>query len=278
MLPSHVWRKISSLKPGDLVVEYRGWREEIVSPISSYFPTVSEITSPCATHRDVYLHRVLALKITPSSAMIRGKVLHEVFLSPLRAVIERGLAQRDLTERLATLKNRILREIPADLRRVASRVYDIAASLASSWAFNERKIPVLVEPFIEASSVGLSDFVRPDLVVGLIPVEFVLGDKTSVKRKSLALTAYAMAIESIVHSPVNFGVVARVDLSNRVLRWHVTLLSDDLREKLIEVRNVVARIVATEDDPGKSPNCPESCPWREVCYGIPICSRARIPG
>ena len=162
------------------------------------------------------------------------------------------------------------------MRRPASKVYDMAAGLALSWAFGERKVPVLVEPYIEASTIGLSDFVRPDLIVGIVPVEFVLGDRISVRRKSLALAAYAMAIESIVYNPVNFGVVARVDLSNEIVRWHVILLTDDLRERLIESRDEVARIVTTEDDPGSSPQCPDQCPWRDLCYGIPVRARARL--
>ncbi len=61
----------------------------------------------------------------------------------------------------------------------------------------EEGIPISVEPAIPGAPIGLSDIIKPDILVGFIPVELVTSSPTEelINRKDIAITAYALAIE-----------------------------------------------------------------------------------
>lgn len=268
VLPVEVWERVKAAEVGSNIAELRGWARERVGPRYRYMPTVYEVCSPCPTHRDVYLRRVVGYRVEPSRAMACGAALHDAFLEPLRHLSEIERSLGSAVEALGRLKCRVLRRVPRDLRRAASALFDVGSALALKWAVDERKLPVLVEPYVEASSIGMADGVRPDLVVGLIPVDFVVsqGNGLYLERKRLAVTAYGMAIESMTGNPVDYGVVAVVRLE-RLPRvgWRVVQLTDELRSRVLEERDEVARIAEHGEDPGLPPSCPRSCPWRSVC-------------
>lgn len=271
VLPTHIWEKVKAIDIGNNVVELRGWNKELVGPKYNYLPSVCEICSPCLSHRDVYLKRVLGITVNPSKNMIYGSLLHEIFLEPIRIMTSRNEIG-NLIEELARLKYKLISKLPHELKRIARKVFDISASLVAKWLIDDRKLPILVEPRIEASNVGISDGIRPDLVVGLIPVDFVVTQNNGlyIERKRLAITAYALALEAMTGNPINFGVLAIVRLdSTKPISWHVIQLTDYLREKFIQERDEVARIVEQKDDPGISSYCPKNCPWREVCHENP---------
>ena len=272
VLPVSVWERVKAMETGNNIAELRGWVRERVGPRYSYLPTVYEICSPCLTHRDVYLRRVMRYKVEPSRAMTCGSIIHKSLLEPFRHLTKLSNSLGNLTELLVSLKSRLLRNVPRELRKTTSMMFDLASALAVRWIVDERKLPILVEPYIEASSIGIADGVRPDLVVGLIPVDFLVtsGNNLYFERKRLAVTAYGMALESMTGNPVDFGVIAlvRVDGIPRIL-WRIVQLTDELRARLLEERDEVARVAEQEDDPGRAPFCPKTCPWREICYESP---------
>lgn len=257
MLPDSVWERARALGAAELIAELRGWRSDVVGPRRSFTPAASELASPCPTRRDVYLSRVLGLRPPDSQLLRAGAALHAAFLEPFRAALRSGF----LVEELAARKARVLRGLSGQLRRRAAEAFDVAASLAASWLFSGRRLPLAVEPELPGSPIGLSGVVRPDLVLGLAPVDFVLGDGS---RKLVSLAAYAMALEAAALAPVNFGVVVSLSWDGR-FEWRVALVDDELRRAALDARDEVARIVEERDDPGRAESCPRLCPWRGTC-------------
>ena len=232
-LPRAVWDELRATA-GDFVVNTRGWDWGMVQPRFRARPSVSDVTSPCPTKRDVYLRRVLGMR-AESQAMSKGKQVHEAFMAPFR---DEEKSYDD------PLLKRVYEE--AKLRRAEAEA---------------EGIPVSVEPEIPGSPIGLSSVVRPDFLVGFIPVEVVYGN--GLERKKLAVTGYALALESWTGHPVDAAVI--VVVTDRKTYWNLVRVHEGLRRKFIEVRDEVARIVAEKDDPGASDECPQTCPFKGVC-------------
>ncbi|MEM1517252.1 MAG: type I-A CRISPR-associated protein Cas4/Csa1 [Thermofilum sp.] len=258
MFPDSIWEKVRALAAGDLIAELRGWRAELVGPRHSFMPTASELSSPCPTKRDVYLSRVLRAKPPDDRAMKAGAQLHSAFLEPFRVVLRRGR----VVESLAHAKAKLLRGLSSELRARAAECFDLGASLASAWLYSGRRLPLAVEPELPGSPIGLSGVVKPDLVVGVIPLDFVLGDG---ERKDVGVAAYAMALEASTFTPVNFGIVVSFQWSGSV-SWRVVIVDDELRRRALELRDDLAGIVERGEDPGRAERCPQLCAWRGVCF------------
>jgi len=71
---------------GDLPIEVRGWSREVSEVYYEYLPTVSETFTPCPTHRDAYLRRVVGVKAPVNNSLGVGRVLHDAFLTPFKVV------------------------------------------------------------------------------------------------------------------------------------------------------------------------------------------------
>ncbi|MGC8598062.1 MAG: type I-A CRISPR-associated protein Cas4/Csa1 [Thermocladium sp.] len=263
-LPRWVWDYIKSMMEGGSFAEVRGWFRDIVSPRHSSRPTVSEVTSPCPTKRDVYLRRVSKVAMPDSDVIRMGRLIHEVFLTPFRVEL--------VFSRLDNYFESIMGsygELAAKYRDALYELYRRAVAL--SLQAKEEGIPYSVEPTIPASSIGFSDFVRPDILLGFIPIEVVSSslawDDVNVGRKELAVTAYALAIESWIGHPVDIGIVLHISLNSEVkLTWRVAKIDDTLRRTILDARDYVARIIETGEDPGLSQSCPRTCPFYGVCH------------
>lgn len=251
---------------GDLPIEVRGWSREVSDVGFEYLPTVSETFSPCPTHRDVYLRHVVGVHMKPNDAINVGRLLHEVFLSPFRLInrVEPG----SLVDELYRLKQGVIGQMPDGLREFSARVFDYSASLLMNIALGEYPMPVSVEPQLEGTLIGFSDVIRPDLVIGAIPLEVVVTDNEEyLSRKELALAAYALAIEAYLGNPVNYGILISLNVKLGKISLRPIMIDDTYRRSVIRERNEVARIVVRRDDPGIASKCPETCPFREYCLG-----------
>jgi len=259
MLPRWVWDFIRATAGDGGYAEVRGWKLDAVAPKYCSRPSVSDVTSPCPTKRDVYLRRSLKVRVE-SEILSLGKAVHEAFLYPHR---RRG----EDVERLIYGFRRALKQYQ-DLKRHWRLLECVfKKSLALSLIADEEQVPVSVEPCIPAGSIGLSDYVRPDLLVGFIPVDVVLiHGNHGLERKELALAGYALAIEAWIGHPVDMGVVIGVQASSEVkFTWRVVRVDDSLRRRFLDARDEVARILEYGDDPGTPPSCPSMCPYRGVC-------------
>jgi CRISPR-associated protein Csa1 len=251
---------------GDLPIEVRGWSREVSEVYYEYLPTVSETFTPCPTHRDAYLRRVVGVKAPVNNSLGVGRVLHDAFLTPFRVVSR--LDAGSLIEGLAKAKGELLGSVPNDLVNVASVVYDFGARFAIDLRLESYPLPVAIEPELSGNLVGFSDVIKPDLVLGLIPVEVVVSDNQDyITRKEEALAVYAMALEAMWGNPVNYGILVVINPRTASLVTRQVVLTDDIRRAAIRERNEVARIVSRRDDPGPSPRCPQSCPFYDYCRG-----------
>ena len=255
-----MWDFIRATSGDGGYAEVRGWRYDVVATRYCSRPSVSDVTSPCLTKRDIYLRKVLRVRVD-SKVLSLGRAVHEVFLYPFRY---RG----EDFERLVHGFRHVLRQYQ-DLRqywRFFEKVFRKALTL--SLISEEEQVPVSVEPYIPAGSIGLSDFVRPDLMVGFIPVDLVLVlGSHGLERKELALAGYALAIEAWTGNPVDVGVIIGIHMGDDTrFTWRVVRIDDSLRRRFLEVRDEVARILDYGEDPERPSSCPSTCPYREVCW------------
>lgn len=266
LLPRRVWDFIRSLGvEGGVYAEVRGWRFEYVAPRYRYRPSVSEVAGFCPVHRDVYLRRVAGVRPRRGREAWYGLVVHEFFLEPFR-LVDRGFKDVEgLSRGLWRLARRLGVRVDGFLRGV----YSVAVSLALQ-SIVDADIPVRVEPEIPGASVGLSDVVKPDLLVGFLPVEVTTASSSSQYggSKELQIAGYALALEAWTGLPVDYGVVAYVrrrDDGQPWLEWRVVVVDDPLRKRFLQARDEVAMIAENGVDPGPAPSgCPQWCPFRGV--------------
>ncbi len=258
MFPRWVWDVIRY--NGDVYAEVRGWSSDVVEGRYTARPSISEISSPCPTKRDVYLRRVAGLRIE-SEGMRIGRIVHEVFLEVIRSGgIDRGLREFERLARGYGISGNMYRF----LRSIALKA-GVLAEVAA-----EEGIPIVVEPRIPGSLIGLSDFVKPDVLVSSIPVDLVLANGCGwADRKEIALAGYALAVEAWMGVPVNTAIAIAVSQSNGSARfqWKVFRVDDVSRRRFLELRDRVARIIEYGEDPGASDQCPSECPFVGVCHG-----------
>ncbi|UXD21692.1 CRISPR-associated protein [Ignicoccus pacificus DSM 13166] len=237
MLPRAVWDELRATA-GEVIVNTRGWDWALLQSRFRARPSISDVTTPCPTKRDVYLRRILGMRME-SQALETGRKVHEAFMAPFKG---------EEKEYEDPLLKRVYEE--AKLRKLESE---------------QEGIPVSVEPEIPGSPIGLSSTIKPDFLVGFMPVEVVYGGNGSLERKKIAVTGYALALESWIGLPVDAAVI--INVTNKKTYWNVVRIHEGLRRKFIELRDEVARILAEKEDPGTSEECPSYCPFKEVCKG-----------
>ena len=263
VLPRWVWDYIKATIEGGSYTELRGWFRDSVAPRHSIRPTVSEVSSPCPTKRDVYLRRIAKVPMEDSEVLKLGRLVHEVFLTPFRELIR--------FSQLDSIFESIISEYGELGSRYRAQLYEIYVK-AVAMALNAREegIPISVEPLIPGAPIGLSDFVKPDILIGFIPMELVTSSPSEelISRKDIAVTAYALAIEAWIGHPVDIGIVLHVSINGKPkLTWRVVKIDDALRRAFLDARDYVAGIIEHGDDPGPANNCPRTCPFYGVCHG-----------
>jgi len=128
-------------------------------------------------------------------------------------------------------------------------------------------VPLDVEFRIDGSRLGLSNVRVDALLFPCIPVEIKVGEGV---KPELALAGYALALESVIRRPVNYGIVVNVEFrSDLSLSWRVKTvhIDDDLRLEFLHERDKRADIVDKKIDPGVAPSCPTTCPYYDYCHG-----------
>jgi len=262
LFPRWVWDFVRVVG-GEVVAEVRGWRFDVVGGRFFARPSISDVTSPCPVKRDVWLRKVLRVRVD-GGVFVLGRVVHEVFLYPFKHY-------RDSLWDLAKNFDSILNSFGSLCKVYKNRLYELfKAALGLALYSAEEGIPISVEPTIPAASIGLSDYVRPDLLVGFIPVDIALMPNSrsdGFERKELALAGYALAVESWTGHPVDYGVAVYVNLGEGpLLNWRIVRVDDSLRRAFLEARDRVAMVLEHPDDPPQpADSCPRSCPYFEVC-------------
>ena len=271
--------------------ELRGWNWD-KPPLSPIFDTrlgVYEVAGHyCPTGRDLYLRRVMNVRVPPSQAMAEGGYLHAllcriilaakrtlytadgnpldalgILQEPAPAPIDNGADAGALREKAALLWSHEYRQIVARAQDVLARQPRIGIDSLVNLA-----LPVIVEQKLDGTFLGLSPHLSVDAFVWSEPMvlDVKFGRKEPFHR--LSATGYALVMESIYEYPVNLGCLAYVSFADgRVLverDFHV--IDDELRQWFIEARDERARLVEEEIDPGLPEKCRVSCPYYRECH------------
>ncbi len=290
MLPSiekrlKVMRK--SLESQGISEELRGysWEKPPVEPVNDVRISVSDINCFCKTKRDVYLKYVLKEKPEVNEYMLSGLAYHRIIRETLKeakrivyseeangALIVDSMYKSEIPEKISQkfganverctkLYRYLIIQIAARIDEVISKFPDADAETIVSMA-----IPPFVERRIDGSLVGLSENLSVDVFT---PFNTIMDFKSGVERgeHSIALAGYALALESDDITDVNFGFLAYIRFGSSVhFKLRSVFISDELRRSFIELRDEIAELIESGEDPGIADSCPKACAYYGVCH------------
>lgn len=264
-------RRLHRLREQDPVEEeYRGWNwdKPPLRPRAYLGLGVSDVAYRyCPTRRDVYLRRN-GVQGERTQQLVNGELVHAVFQAAaedVRRLLVLGRSGWEAYEALAARAARRVAGLGADLRAQGWLV-DLYKRLAISWCADEWAWQIS-EYRVDGSLLGLSRNLRVDgLVEGGVVLEVKHGKAQHFHR--LALAGYAMAIEADSEVPVDYGVLVYVyqQGGRAALEWEPVYLSTQLRAEFVESRDEVIDMLVSGREPPRATSCPESCPYRGVCW------------
>jgi CRISPR-associated protein Csa1 len=249
--------------PGEL----RGWSwdKPPVKPRAYLGLGVSEIaySSQCG-FRDLWLRRRKGVRAEASEHMRVGYIVHEIFhraARDLRSIVFSNGDRWAMVRRLYDRAWLRVRDLTSD--RWAVELY---RKLVSVWLGESMAaellnggeglgwIPWLSEYRVDGSAIGLSRHLRVDGLseMGLV-VEIKYGK--SMRWHRVALAGYALAMESYMEVPVDYGILVHV---NNVTEGTPTLwvepiyISPDLRRSFLEARDEAIDVLLSPVEPPQS--------------------------
>ncbi|MCE4603916.1 MAG: type I-A CRISPR-associated protein Cas4/Csa1 [Aeropyrum sp.] len=257
--------------------ELRGWRWESppVKPRAYLGLGVSEVAYRyCPTFRDLWLRRQ-GVRGEASGRVEAGVWVHEAFhraARDLRMLLSRGLPP---WRAVLVLAGRRAEELPREVRELYRYLVVMWAGESASALMTGGEglswLPWLSEYTVDGSLLGLSRRLRVDaLGEGGAVVEVKYG--RSLWRHRVGLAGYALALESQLEVPVDFGVIVRVeDLGGggRPPRLSIeqVYIDDQLREEFLEARDEAIEVLLSGSDPGLPSSCPRGCVFYRACHG-----------
>lgn len=282
--------------------ELRGWNwsEPPVALFHDVHLGVSDIVSGyCETGRNVYLKYVERKRQRPNPILEKGYIvhsIHEAAVSTAKEIIYMSRPQsgeeyhQEFMERLPAVKNRIFSRTriikEEDYGWLAERLWAKAALIFSaeyekatsrSKHLSRETIASLVAPempefAVDGTLVGLTPTLKLD---SLLPSGLIVELKTRPYREEylLALAGYALALESMFATPTDYGLLTQVVVDERrreIKIYEKTVaIGEELRSRFIQRRDLLARAVAEEEDPGMPQKCSPACPYLHVCKPPP---------
>ncbi len=218
----------------------------------------------CPTGRDLWLRKREGIPIEVSDAMKKGAAIHRAFHETSRVVARAVLSGYDPWDAYEVGARLCSREFKCDeaLRRVCKGFAFLWSAMVS-----ELGCPVAVtEMVVDGSSIGLSRYLRVDaLFEGSVVIELKYG---SFRREyAIAVAGYAMALESFLEIPIDFGLVVTVNGDGSSVRVYPVYVDDSLRKEFLELRDEAIDVLLSDVEPPKPPKCPPTCPYRRVCLG-----------
>ena len=268
-------RRLHSLRASDPVEEdLRGWNsyKPPVKPRRYLSLAIADVAYKyCPTKRDVYLRKVLNQQGEQREQLSLGRAVHDTISLASREVsrlFSLGLPPYEVAERALARANRARSLCPEKFTEFCVKVYkrfvlDLVSDSFDSTGF----FPVISEFRVDGSPLGLSPRLSVDAVTALsLVLEVKVGYHQDFHR--LALAGYAMALESSLELPVDFGAliyVNGVQQNEPEVHYQVFYVSSDLRKEFLDSRDEVIQLVEEGKDPGKPAFCPTSCPFFSQC-------------
>lgn len=277
-------KKLHHIRSRDPVPEeLRGWSYHTppIKPRAYLGLGVGEVAYRyCETRRDLYLRRVVGARGDGSKpALANGASIHKIFSEASKAVRALALLGRDgpeiyeeLSKKAGETASKICQE---ESRQQCEKLYRY---LALMWSAEVSKakitygsqdaaglIPWISELRVDGTLVGLSDRLSIDaLAEPSIVIEIKTGQRRNFHR--LALAGYALAIESSLEIPVDYGALIYININGEIdISIETHYISPDLRKEFIDARDEAIDLILSGKDPGIARNCPETCPFLEIC-------------
>jgi len=285
--------------------ELRGWSFEeppVQPPGEAHLLSVSELTGRyCSSMRDIYLRRVLKVRLPPSVKLVRGlafhAICHRLLFEVKKLVFEefKGVAGFRVVEKLLPCADAAVEEALEYAEKRVARLDDeergvlkteaislyrflviqAAAKIdtalskyphATSDSIISVAVPPVVERKVDGSLVGLSRELSVDIYT---PYNAVADLKTGQVRDfhPLTIAGYALALEAEENIPVDYGMIIYLRVIDGVPRFRLRCFTvgDELRREFLELRDEAYELLTLEKDPGKPPRCPSYCPYYKVC-------------
>lgn len=271
-------RRLYNLAKND-PVDYglRGWNwdKPPVKPRAYLGLGVYEVANKyCPTRRDIWLRRKLGLRPAPSATMNIGKQVHEVFNKAIREtyrLIAKGLPGWQVYEILMYRVARILggNSSKWSINLFKSIVLSLVAEVEYERAVTggQPVLPWYSEYRVDGTLLGLSSNLCIDAISdGGIVVEIKYGSQRDFHR--LSITGYALALESNLEIPFDYGILIYVNgvpEDNPIIHTIPVYISNTLRRWFIEERDEIIDMLLEDTEPIKASPCPTTCPFYEVC-------------
>jgi CRISPR-associated protein Csa1 len=258
--------------------ELRGWSwfKPPLRPRAHLGLSVYDVASYCPTRRDVWLRRVVGVRAQPSPQMKHGLDVHNV-ISDVISIVRRGVFSSQDPEFISSKVGRYLRSLSNHstnarfLREVGWLTYH---TLMTEYMWYERGAsaqPALLwlnEVRVDGTPIGLSNHLRIDsLPIANIVVDFKFGKRY--ENHDLMVTAYALALESNLEIPVDYGILVYLSYDGKLsVDTSGVYIGPDLRREFIDSRDEVIDLILTGREPPRAAGeCVPSCPYIGICGG-----------
>jgi len=272
-------RKLHGWRSSDPVPEeLRGWsyHRPPVRPRSYLGLSMHEVAYLyCPTKRDVYLRRIMKVKGDWDKPHIQlGSLVHKVVGRASRDVALVALSGQDPVEAFSSFNPSLecgeMEEYCRKLYKFLTLTWlsDTARSRAVYGGEALGLFPWVSEIRVDGSLLGLSNKLSIDALGSLALVEVKTGKREDFHK--VGLTGYALAVESSLEVPVDFGFLVYfngVGKGEVEVQVDPVYVSPDLRKEFLDRRDEVVDIVVSQRDPGMPPTCPEACPFYSTCNG-----------
>ncbi len=271
-------KRLHEIRASDPIQEeLRGWYyySPPVKPRAYLSLSISDVAyAYCPTKRDVYLRKVTGSKGNyEKPQIINGTAIHKVFYKASKDVWSVISLGKDPIESFNSLVPEL--ECPQNLQNYCIKLYkyltmlwlsEVAKARSSYGGESIGLVPWLSEVRVDGSMLGLSNRLSIDALADFSLIEIKTGKQEDFHK--LGVVGYALAIESSMEIPIDYGFLIYVNGFNRdsiEISTNAIYISSDLRKEFLDRRDDVIDMILSEKDPGMPASCPDSCPFIEVC-------------
>lgn len=298
-LVNRIVRRLHWLRGHDEIHEdLRGWAwdRSPVKPRAYLGLSISEVAYKyCDTYRSLWLRKRAHAQphVAPNSPLSRGRDIHTVLslaLSDSQEALRRGWAPTVAYERLAGRAWQRLSEHGIRDKQLvgfykAMVHLTTASGLLQAMLGESHATALVIERQVDGSPLGLSSQLRVDaLAPSNIVIEFKYGSNSNPNHK-VGLAGYAMALESELESPVDFGIIfyIRNPSAKPQVSYEPVYLGNYLRRIFLEYRDEAIDVLLSPEPPQLATNCTTYCPFYHYCYqghaqGVHAGSQASVEG
>ncbi|BFH74699.1 type I-A CRISPR-associated protein Cas4/Csa1 [Sulfurisphaera javensis] len=269
-------RRLHSYRASDPIEEeLRGWNYTTppIKPRRYFSLSMGDVAYRyCDTKRDVYLRKVLKVSPETNSYLALGSSVHAILSYLSQEIVKLSSYKAwEILEILLRKAERVTKDLCPNFYKYCLNVYkaflvDFISDFSDSTGF----LPIISEFKVDGSPLGLSSKLSIDAITQMsLVLEAKVGNSQDFHK--LALAGYALALESAVELPIDFGALLYINGVNKEspeFKVEVYYISSDLRKMFLDYRDEVIDLIAEGKDPGVSLNCSQSCPFLSYCKKV----------